>query len=155
MRAVRRCAGGDFKLLGQALLGDDEGVVAGAGHRRGNAGEDGLAVVGDLAGLAVHQLRRADDVAAKGRADGLVPQTHAEDRNARASILRQQREVLDQRNGYARVLRGAGAGRDEDAGWSQRLNFARRQLIVAADEHLRAQLAHVLDQVVGEGVVVV
>jgi hypothetical protein len=44
----------------------------------------------------VHQLRRADDVAAEGRADGLVPEADPEDRDARASALRQLREVLDQ-----------------------------------------------------------
>jgi hypothetical protein len=51
----------------------------------GDAGEDGLAVVGDLAGLAVHQLGGADDVAAEGRADGLVAEADAEDGDARAA----------------------------------------------------------------------
>ena len=32
-----------------------------------------------LRGLAVHELRRADDVAAKGCADGLMPKADAED----------------------------------------------------------------------------
>src|ERR1035438_8038887 len=56
-------AGGDLEFAGQAVLGDDERVVAGAGHHGRNAAEDGAAVVGDLAGLAVHQPGRAYDLA--------------------------------------------------------------------------------------------
>ena len=81
-------AGGDFEFAGQAVFGDDERVVAGAGHGGRDAGEDGPAVVLDLAGLAVHELGGADDVAAEGCADGLVAEADAEDGDARAAVRR-------------------------------------------------------------------
>ena len=73
---------GDFELFGQAFFGDDQRVVARAGHRGGDVFEDGPAVVLDFAGLAVHQLRGANDIAAEGRSDGLMAEADAEDRDA-------------------------------------------------------------------------
>ena len=47
-------------------------MIAGGGEGSGEAAEDGAAVVGDLAGLAVHESVGADDLASEGGADGLV-----------------------------------------------------------------------------------
>ena len=69
---ISRSAGSESSL-------DDQGVVAGAGERRGQAGEDALAVVLDRAGLAVHELLRAHHVATEGLADGLMAQADAKD----------------------------------------------------------------------------
>ena len=101
-----------------------------------------------VAGLAVHQLGRADHVAAKGRADGLVAEADAENRNLAG-------HVADEVDGDAGLLRRAGAGREEDAVRVQGFDLVRGQLVVAADDDVGAELAHVLDEVVGEGVVVV
>ncbi len=51
----------------------DEGV--------GEPGEDALAVVMDLRGLAVHQMRGRHDAAAVGLADALVPEADTEERD--------------------------------------------------------------------------
>ena len=50
---------------------------------------------------------------------------------------------------------GAGAGGDEDVARMQCLDLRRGELVVAADGELRAELPEVLDQVVGEGIIVV
>ena len=47
----------------------------------GRPAEYALAVVIDCAGLAVHQVAGADDLAAEGFADGLVAQADAQDRS--------------------------------------------------------------------------
>ena len=73
--------GGDFEVGGQVFFGDDQGVVASSRHRGRNAPEDGPTVVLNLAGLAVHQVLRADDVSAEGGANGLMSQTYAEQRH--------------------------------------------------------------------------
>ena len=55
------------------VAGGDEGVR--------EAGEDPLAVVVDLRGLAVHQMRGRDDAAAVGLPDALVAQADAQQRD--------------------------------------------------------------------------
>ncbi len=145
----------DLQLLRQSLLGHNQRVVARAGHGRRNPREDRPPVVLHLAGLAVHQLRRANDLAAERRADRLVPQAHAENRHPPSARPRQPRKVPDQLDRDPRVLRRARPRRDQDVRWTQRLHLGGRQLIVAAHDHLRAQLAHVLDEVVGKRIVVV
>ena len=66
-------AGGDFELVGDGVFGDDQGVVAGAGHGLRQAAEDAAIVMGDGRGFAVHELGGADAFAAKGRALHLLP----------------------------------------------------------------------------------
>ena len=82
-------------------------MIAGRGHGRGQAPKDGSAVVLHRAGLAVHEVRRADDVAAEGVADGLMTQTDAKHRNLAG-------EVADQFDADARFVRRAGTRRDHD-----------------------------------------
>jgi hypothetical protein len=146
-------AGGNFELGWETFFGDYERVVAGAGHRGGDVFKDGPAVVLDLAGLAVHELGSADYVAAEGCTDGLMAEADAEDGDDGGDSG--AGKVLDEPDADAGVLRSAGAGRDEDAVGMQGFDFGGGELVVAADDHLGAQLAHVLDEVVGEGVVVV
>lgn len=145
------CAGGDLQLIGQTLCADDERVVACAGDFVRYTLEDRLAIVFDKAGLAVHQFWRADDVAAEGCADGLVAEANAQ--NWRADVV--LRIVLDDPDGRSRFLRGAGTGGDEDAVGLHGRNLFGRDFIVATDDDIYTVFAHVLDQVVGEGVVVV
>src|SRR6516165_9918517 len=123
-------------------------MIAGAGHWARDAGEECATVVDDFAGLAVHELRSAHDVAAERRADGLVSQADAEDGQFAG-------EVLDERDADARLLRRARARREQNAVGMKRLDFLWRELVVPAHRHLGAKFTHVLHQVVGEGVVVV
>src|SRR5271170_4116453 len=123
-------------------------MVAGAGHGTGDAGEDGLAIVLDAAGFAMHKLRGADDVASEGCADGLMAEADSEDWPLAG-------EALDERDEDAGVLRRTGAGREHEALGIEGLDLVDGELVVAADDHVGAEFTHVLHQVVGEGVVVV
>ena len=64
--------GGDFQAGGEAFTLDDQRMVTGGLKGIGQAFENGPAVVMDLAGLAMHQFRRPDDLAAEGLPDGLM-----------------------------------------------------------------------------------
>src|SRR5208282_1717461 len=74
--------GRDLQLVRQVLLLHNQRVIARSSHRRRDAAEDGLAVVLDGAGLAVHQRASADDLPAESLADGLVAEAHAQHRGA-------------------------------------------------------------------------
>ena len=102
----------------------------------------------DEGGLAVHEAPCADDIAAKDVADGLVPQAHAEQRGGLA-------KALDHRAADACLLGRAGAGGDADVVGLELFDLVQRHLVIAADFHDGSHLAEVLDEVVGEGVVVV
>ncbi|MNT61924.1 hypothetical protein D3C72_1995990 [compost metagenome] len=96
----------------------------------------------------MHDLLRAHDVAAEGRADGLVAQADAQD-GLLAGIC------LDQGDRDAGFGGRAGAGRHADLVRVQRGDFFQRDLVVAGHAHIHTQFAKILDQVVGKGIVVV
>ena len=56
-------------------------MIPGGRERRRNPGEDRRPVVTDCGGFAVHQLLRANDVAAERLSDRLMSQADAEDRD--------------------------------------------------------------------------
>jgi hypothetical protein len=95
--------GGDVQHARERFALDDEGVVAGGGEGVGEVAEDTLAVMIDRAGFAVEEFGGADDLRTEGRADGLMAQADAE--NGQLA-----RQPLDQGDGDASQLRGAGAG---------------------------------------------
>src|ERR1700744_1971555 len=72
--------GGDLQIGRQVFLAHRQAVVARGGEGGLQSGEDALALVMDLAGLAVHQRLGVDHLAAIGLADRLVAQADAEDR---------------------------------------------------------------------------
>src|SRR3989442_10240002 len=113
-----------------------------------NLAENGLAIVHDLAGLTMHDYRRADHAAAKGVADGLVAQAHAQDGDFSG-------KAADQLDADPSFLRLARPGGDDDALWLERGNFIQRDLVVAPHFKGAAQLAQRLRKVVGKRVVVV
>jgi hypothetical protein len=88
------------------------------------------------------------DFAAKRFANGLVAEANAQNR-------RLPRHVPDERHQNSRLMRRAGARRKQNPLRLHGLNLLRRYLVVAPHHDLRAQLAQVLNEVVGEGVVVV
>ncbi len=123
-------------------------MVAGGVEWVWEAGENALALVQYRGRLSMHEAARADDFAPENVADALVPQTHAKQREPGA-------EGADHLVGDARFFGGAGAGRHADALRFESLDFGDRHLVVAFDKELRPQLAEVLDEVVGERIVVV
>src|SRR5258708_24820783 len=68
----------DVQVAWQILLGDDQRVISSRSHRRRQAAEDGLAIMLNLAGLAVHKVLRAHPLAAEGCADRLVSEADSE-----------------------------------------------------------------------------
>jgi len=99
--------------------------------------------VHDRAGLAVHQVRSSHHPAAKSRADGLMSQADSKDGHF-------TREVPDQINADACVLRRAWTGRDHDALRLHSFNFSHRHLIVAANLNPRPEFPEILNQVIGK-----
>ena len=82
-------AGGDLQGRGQGRGLDHQRVVPGGREGVGHPGEEPGAVVADLAQLPVHQRRRAHHPATVRLPDGLVPQAHPEDGDARAELADQ------------------------------------------------------------------
>jgi hypothetical protein len=96
----------------------------------------------------VHEAVGADDVAAIDLADGLVAEAYAEDGCGGA-------EFADEVEGDAGFVGSAGAGGDADFFWGEFFDVIDGEGVVAEDFHVGTELAEVLDEVVGEGVVVI
>src|SRR6266849_10527945 len=101
-------------------------MIAGCGHRRRQAAKDGLAIVLNLTGFAVHQVLRTNHLAAEGRADRLVSEADSEHGHF-------AREVADQFDADAGFLRSARSGRNHDARGVHRLDLSDRHFVVAAN----------------------
>src|SRR5256712_426135 len=110
--------------------------------------ENSLAVVLDLARLAVKKLRGADDSPSERRPDRLMPQANSKNRKLRG-------EALDEFHGNACLLRRARARRNHDLLRPAAGNLFHGDLVVAVHLHLASQFAQILRQVVGKRVVVV
>ena len=143
--------GGHRQFLGTTRALDRQRVVAVDREGFGQPREHALTGGRDLAGLAVHEVLRPNDLAPKRRADRLVAQAHAEDRQPAGACL-------DRRHRNARFGRRARPRRyhqPRNAGRDALADLGHADLVVAEHLHLRSQLAEVLHQVVGEGIVVV
>jgi hypothetical protein len=143
---VGLCGNGKFAWKRFAL--DDERVIPRGDKRPGQFAEDAFAVVMNLAGFSVKQLRRTYDFSAERFTNCLVAQTDAENREL-------PREFLHQFDRNACLPRRARARRNNDG-----FGFALRDvfdgnLIVAMNFDGATEFAEILREVVGEGVVVV
>ena len=127
---------------------DRQRVVADHCEGAGDVLEDAHARMRDEGSLAMHDLLGADDFTAKCFADGLVAKADAQYRLLAG-------EVLEHFHRNARLGRRFRAGRDADAVRIQRLDLFDRDFVVAVDPYVFAQLAEILHDVVGEGVIVV
>ena len=149
--AIRRFGpGGDDKVGIQGIRADDEAVVAGGGEGIGKALEDPLPVVVNLVRLAMHQPFGPDDDAAGRLADGLMPEANAEERNLAHELL----DALDRDAGFGGC---AGSWRNDQVAWFLGGNLVRGDLVVPVDLDVQpiVDLPQSLDEVVGEGVVVI
>src|SRR5262249_39061846 len=98
--------------------------------------------------LAVHQPRRAHDRSAVCFRDALMPQTNAKDWNSRT---KPEHDFFAD-TGRARHARPR---RNTNAGRSERGYLIERNLVVASDDNLRAEIAERLSKIVSERVVVI
>jgi hypothetical protein len=140
--------GGDREACRNRLALDDQRVVARRSETIRDFREHALAIVADARDLAVHHVLRPHHFAAERLADRLVAQAHAQDRD----LPGQAPEQLEGDSGLGRRAR---PGRNHDAPGIQQRHLIHRGLVVAQHFHLRAELAQVLHQVVGERIVVV
>ena len=141
-------AGGrrDLELLGNSC--GRERVVAAGFELVREAGEQAAAVMPDGASLAVHELPRGLDLAAEGFDDRLVAEADAE-RRAWPRARQRTTSGVDPRR------RTAGPGGDDEVGRAEPCRRVRVDRVVAAHDHLRAELAEQVREVVRERVVVV
>ena len=96
----------------------------------------------------MHQGLRADDVAAKGFAYGLMAQTHAQQGDFAS-------KMLNGRQGNARLLWRTRARAYQQVLGRHRGDFFYAGFIVALHHHVLAQFGQVLHDVVSETVIVV
>src|SRR5260370_11479817 len=102
----------------------------------------------DLARFAVKKFRSAEDFAAEGGANGLVAEAHAEDGKFSG-------QALDEFHGNAGLLRRARAWGNHDAFRISPDNLFDGNLVVAMHLDAATQLAEILREVVGKGIVVI
>ena len=142
--------GADLEHVGQLVDGDQRVVAADLEVLRQPA-EDRAPVVLDPRGLAVDRLV-ADHLAAPRLDQRLVPEADAERRDAG------QGEAFDRLETDARLVRRAWARRDDHAVIAADQQILDARVVVAHHLDLvrgRLELTQVLDEVVGEAVVVV
>ena len=150
-QAHDRAVGGariDLELGRHGLGLGRQRMVAGGGERRRQVGEHAGPVVLDRAQLAVHHLPRAADRGAERLGDRLVAEADAQDRDAAGG-------GADQRQRDAGAVGIAGPGRDHDRVGRHGDRILHRQRVVAVDDGLGPELAQIVDEVVGEAVVVI
>ena len=138
----------DFKAIGQRGALDEERMIAGGGEALRQAFENVGVFVEDGRGLAVHEAVGPHDVAAEIMADRLMSKAYAED----GFFTGERRDHVERHAGF---FGRTGAGRDEHAVGIEREGLGGRDLVVAKDALLHAQLTEVLDKVEGKGVEIV
>src|SRR6185437_9991172 len=122
-------------------------MVAGRGEGVRQSGEDAAAVMADLAHLAVHRHGGADHLAAEGLADRLMTEADAEQRD-RAGAAHE----IEADAGMVGIAR---ARRDDDALRLQRQRRLDGEGVVPLHQHLGAELAQIVPEVVSEAVVII
>ena len=116
--------GRHFQHLRQGVALDNQRMVTGGGEGVRQITEYPLAPMENGRGFAVHHLRRADDLAAEGLADGLMPETDPQQRDLSG-------EMLDDLQRDARFVGGTRARGDADAAGGQSFNGRHADGIVA------------------------
>src|SRR3954468_18336940 len=98
--------------------------------------------------LSMHQPFGADDFSAKDLANALMTEANPEDGRLFSQFTN---DLL----APAGVFRPAWAGRDTNPVWGQLADLSKCDLVVPFHRHLRAELSKVLDEIIGERVVVI
>src|SRR5579863_3242145 len=140
--------GCDVEHARERFAGDRKAVVARGGEGVGHALEQSPAGVVDAAGLAVHQRLGADHFAAECLADRLAAEADAKDRKVFG-------RGPNQFEADACLVRRAGAGGKKDSFGAARDRVCGADGVVAHDAGLRPKLVHVVDEVIGETIVVI
>jgi hypothetical protein len=111
--------------------------------------EDRLLVVTNDDRLAVYRFGSPHDPPSEMLSYRLVTEADSKDRELSG-------KTIDHVQGYSRIIRSSGAGRDQDVlGFKVGLDLVDRNLVVSNHAHHGAQLTEILHEVVRERVVVV
>src|SRR5687767_13430118 len=141
--------GRDLKGIGKRVAFYHKRVIAAGVEIAVDPRKKRSAVVFDDDRLAVDGRGPADDTAAEMLADGLVAETDAEDRHP-------PRKAVDHGQGDAGPVGRTRAGRDKDPFGAQAvLDLVDSYRVVPEDLHLGTQFTQVLDEVIGERVVII
>src|SRR5271166_3741544 len=140
--------GADLELRRRGRSVDDERMVARRLERPVEPAKDAAGVVRDARHLAMHRGARPHDVAAERLPDRLVTEADAEDWGR---VARGAHEVETD----ARLVRRAGAGREDNCVRLPRKSVLDADLVVSPHSYVRAQLAEIVDEVEREAVIVV
>ena len=140
--------GGDFETFRHAFALDHQRMIAGRGKRLRQPFEDARGVMMDRRGLAMHQRSGVDNPSAERLANGLMPQANSENRHTTS-------EGFYQRHRYARFVGRARPGRNNDALRVERIDLLNGYFVIAKYADILAQLAQILDKVVGKRVIVI
>src|SRR6185503_13847948 len=139
---------GDLQHFRQRVFFDHERVVARGYQRLLQTAEHASMLMMNQRHLPVHDLTRVHDASPKSLSDALVAEAYAKNRKLSG-------ETLDQRYRYPRLVGRTGPRRYHDMRGLERFDFRQRDLVVAEYRDLLLQFAEILDEVVGERIVVV
>ena len=137
-----------FQHWRQAFGCDGQRVIARCFEIIVQAAENTFAGVVHPAQLAVHRLRRADDPATISLPDRLMAQAHPQNRDPAIGLANQ----IETDPGLVGV---AGPRRQHDGLRAHGQRVAHADAVIALDTHLRAQFPQIVEQVVGEAVIII
>src|SRR5580658_3883110 len=123
-------------------------MVSSGLKRDGQSQEYAIAFVNDRRGLAVHQAISSNDLSSIHLPDALMPKADAQHGNMRSKMT--NKLVAD-----SGIIRRPRSRRNTDFFRAQLLNFFNSRAIISSDDQFRTEFAEVLNQVVGERVVVI
>src|ERR1700756_569233 len=123
--------GGNPERGGEPFLFHDQRMVTRGYEILGQFAKNGFAIVMDSAGFAVHQRRSAYHITSERVANGLMAEANSKDRDF-------PRELADDVDANARILRFSGAGRDHDPLRFSVGNFVDSDLVIAPNFELLA-----------------
>lgn len=138
----------DLEMFGDAIFRNNERMIACGGQRAGGAAKDRLPIMFDAADFTVHHFTCPDYASPESGADCLMPKTDAKD-----GLL--AGKIAEQVYADARFLGSTWAGGDQDVRRIETFDFIACDLVIAPHLNLFPQLAEVLHQVVGKGIVIV
>src|SRR4030095_7732947 len=146
-QSVRRSRG-HFKRIGQTVFFYDQRVIPGRPESVRQAAIDGQGVVTDLRSLAVHQVRRPNDLPSKCFSDGLVSEADTKYRYCPGKFA-------DCSNADA-CVRGHTRTRRNDYAFGLKLaHLLDCDRVIPEDQKISTQLTQILNKVISERVVVI
>jgi len=141
--------GGDFEAIGKAFSLYGEAVIAGGLEVIGEVGKDPLALMADRTELAMHASIGIDHLATEDLSDRLVAETDPEQRQAG---FRSRCDHIETNTGLVRI---AGTGGENDSIGLVFQNFVDRNPVIAKNRTLFPQFPQIMDEIVGEAVVII